>query len=101
MLQLVQRGPVRQERRKVITAAELHLRRSVKKTAGGSKAGAKVSKAKGAVDAHSVELAAIETQVEALKLVTDQLLAKEMYYKPPLGSRIIEFTIQALSRIHI
>jgi hypothetical protein len=80
---------------KVMDAAELHLRRSVKKTAGGSKAGAKVSKAKGAVDAHAVELAAIETQVEALKLVTDQLLAKEMYYKPPLGSRIIEFTLPA------
>jgi hypothetical protein len=78
---------------KVITAAELHLRRAVKKTAGGAKAGAKVSKAKGAVDALSVELAAIETQVEALKLLKDQLLEKEKYYKQPLGSRIIEFPL--------
>jgi hypothetical protein len=80
---------------KVIHAAELNLRREVKKNAGGSKAADKVSKGKGAADAHAVELAAIETQVEALKLVKEQLLSKETYYKVPLGSRIIEFALPA------
>jgi hypothetical protein len=79
----------------VIDAAELNLRRGLKSSTGGTKGGAKQSKAKGAQEAHAVERAAIETQVRGLQLVKEQLLANEPYYKAALATRIIEFALPA------
>ena len=77
----------------VIDAAELNLRCALKSSTGGTKGGTKQSKSKGAQEAHTVEKAAIETQVQGLQLVKEQLLANKPYYKAALGTRIIEFAL--------